>query len=41
MLAKITMHSENLNFAMPCFFAMIAKFFYHRKIFAMLAKFPT
>ena len=25
-IAKVTVHSENLNFAMPCIFAMIAKF---------------
>ena len=25
-IAKMTVHSENLNFAMPCIFAMIAKF---------------
>ena len=33
------MHSENLNFAMPCIFAMIAKFCYDSEIFAMIAKF--
>ena len=31
-LAKVTVHSENLNFAMPCIFAMIAKFRYHSEI---------
>ena len=48
MLEKITVHSENFNFAMPCFFrydseifAMIVKFRYHSENFAMLAKFPT
>ena len=41
-LAKITVHSENLNFAMPCFFfAIIAKFCYHSENFAMLVKFPA
>ena len=25
-LAKVTVHRESLNFAMPCIFAMIAKF---------------
>ena len=25
-IGKVTVHSENLNFAMPCIFAMIAKF---------------
>ena len=38
-IAKVTVHSKNLSFAMHCIFAMIAKFCYHREIFAMIAKF--
>ena len=38
-IVKVTVHSENLNFAMPCILAMIAKFQYHSEIFAMIAKF--
>ena len=40
-MMKVTVHSENLNFAMPCIFAMIAKFCYHSKIFAMIVKFTA
>ena len=40
-IAKVTMHSENLNFAMPCIFVMIAQFRYHSEIFTMIAKFTT
>ena len=40
-IAKVTVHSENLNFAMPCIFSMIVKFRYHSEIFAMIAKFTA
>ena len=40
-ITKVTVHRENLNFAMPCIFAMIAKFRYDSEIFAMIAKFTA